>query len=100
MDRTLYYNQVIVDGIAELDPMDSSLGNFELNYPVGYYMVCGEDLGKPDLISMKMYNQEGYWWLICLVNGILNPFSDLEIGQILTIPNMMDIYDFYRKNKK
>ena len=32
-----------------------------------------------------------------LTNGIEDLFHDMEVGQLLTIPNKLDIYNFYKQ---
>jgi len=38
-----------------------------------------------ETISYKYYNDIDIWWLICLSNNILNPFEEINEGNILTI---------------
>ncbi len=99
MNRALFYNKTTVDGIEELDVLDNSLGEFKISYPVQYYRVNAEDIVAPDLISIKLYKTELYWWIIMLVNGIVDVFSDLYVGQLLVIPNILDIRNFSKTYK-
>jgi len=68
-----------------------------MKYPVSYYRVDAVDWMRPDLISYKCYGTVNYYWLIMLVNGVFDPFHELEVGRLLTIPNMLDIYSFYKQ---
>lgn len=97
MDRTLFYKQATVNGIDELDMLWNRLSNFTMNYTPVYYRVTVHDVMQPDNISYNMYGTERYWWIICLVNGIMNPFDELVIGTVLKLPNIVDIEDFYRQ---
>lgn len=97
MNRTKFYNTSMVDGIKEVDHLYNTLSSFTLNHSPTYYRVNESEIDQPDFISKKMYNTERYWWIICLVNGIKNPFSDLQAGDIIKIPSILDIYDFYQK---
>ena len=97
MNRTKFYNTTIVNSIKEVDFLDNALSLFEINHTPSYYRMKGEDLGQPDLLSYKLYGTEQYWWIVCLVNDIQNPFSDFEEGQILKIPSILDIHDFYQR---
>lgn len=96
MNRTLFYEQVSVNGIPELDYLTNTLSNFQMNYPVSYYTVTSGDLGRPDLISNAVYGDVGYWWLILMVNEVIDPFNGLTVGQNLIIPSLLDIYAFQR----
>jgi hypothetical protein len=97
MDRTLFYQKFTVDGVEELDFRYNSLSRFSMRYPPKYYRVSGEDVPDPALISFKCYGNVGFWWVILAVNGIQNPFDEIQTGLILTIPNVLDIYDFQKK---
>jgi hypothetical protein len=100
MDRTKFFNEVTVDGIKELDFLDNTLINFDVRRPTLYYRVKDVDLRAPDLISYKAYGQEQYWWVICLVNNILDVSTDLTLGKVLVIPNILDVYDFAKRWRK
>ncbi len=54
-------------------------------------------MGRPELISFQAYSTVRYWWLILFVNKVDDPFFGLSEGQLLTIPNILDVYDFYKK---
>lgn len=41
---------------------------------------------RPDLISLLAYGTSGYWWLIVLFNGILDPFTELTVNKEIKIP--------------
>ena len=99
-DRTQFYDIVTVNGIQEFDFLNNTLSYFTMSYPVTYYEVNDSDLLRPDMISYKCYSGVcDYWWVIAYVNGIQNPFTDFKSGQILTIPNFLDIINFYRQFK-
>jgi hypothetical protein len=99
MNRALFYNKVVIDSIAELDILYNNLGEFAIKYPVNYYRVSSDDILRPDLISSKLYKTPNYWWIILLVNGIQDSFTELYSGQLLIIPNILDIYEFNRDYK-
>ena len=42
--------------------------------------------GRADLLSYEAYGTVSYWWLICLANGIQNPFEELTAGKQIKIP--------------
>jgi hypothetical protein len=96
MNRYNFFNKVTVNGIPQLDFLWNTLGSFELNYTPSYYRTSSDDIARPDLISYKSYKTVKYWWLICLVNNISNPLTDIEEGMILKIPNIHDILNFYQ----
>jgi len=99
MNRTRFYQIVINNSINELDYLNNTLSNFDLRYDVTYYRVNEHESCRPDLISYTFYNTPMYWWVILLINGILDPFTELIEGVVLEIPSILDIYEFYRNNR-
>ena len=97
MDRTQFYNIATNNGVQELDFLSNNLTNFKPRYAVGYYRVSAKDVMRPDLICYKQYKTVKYWWLILMINGVMNPLMDLKPGMQLMIPNLIDIYEFYKK---
>ena len=100
MNRCNFYNSVVNNGIKELDLLDNDLSNFIPSYPVSLYQVTQNDLLSPDLISYKAYGTSDFWWVIMLINGLDNPFTDLQIGMVLTLPDKLDLYNWQRKYQK
>ena len=68
-----------------------------MNHRVSYYRVSSADFMRPDMVSYRVYGVVDFWWVICLVNGVTSPLTELVDGLVLTIPNKLDIYDFQRK---
>ena len=99
MNRTKFFSTVIVNGISELDLLHNTLSSFEMRYRPQLYRVDVHDLGRPDLISYRTYGTPGYWWIVCLVNKISDPLTDIEEGDLLKLPNKLDIRHFFRKYK-
>ena len=100
MDRTKFFNIVSVDGINELDFLDNTLSGFTLTRPTYYYRVQQNDIQVPDNIAYKIYGNEKMWWVICLANGIYDCAADLVVGKLLKIPDLLDIWDFYKRYKR
>lgn len=87
-----------MNGNEEYDFLYNNLSRLVLNYPVSYYQLTDSDVMRPDLVSYKMYNTTDFWWLILYVNDIEDPLTDLVSGTIVKIPNVLDIYAFYKSN--
>jgi len=99
MDRTRFYVEETVNEIKELDFIHNNVSAFVMRYEPGYYRVDESDIMRPDMISYKNYGTVRYWWLICYVNEIEDPLLSITVGQLLRIPSLLDIYDFYKKFK-
>jgi hypothetical protein len=41
---------------------------------------------RPDLLSFLAYGTSGYWWLLILFNGILDPYTELTADKEIKIP--------------
>lgn len=48
---------------------------------------------RPDLISTKAYGMPDLWWVIYEFNEIRDPYSQLNQGQILRIPELQRVID-------
>ena len=99
MKRTKFFNTTTVKTQKEVDMLWNTKSAFVLKHEPVYYRVSSHDVAQPDLISKKLYDTERYWWIICVVNNIMNPLLDIIPGNILKIPNLLDIYEFYRTYK-
>ena len=97
MNRTSFFNTVDIGNGLEYDHLDATLNRFVMSYPVNYYRITADDVLRADLLSFKNYGSVKYWWIICYVNGIQNPFEDITIGELIKIPNVLDIYEFYKR---
>lgn len=62
------------------------------------YQVTDSDLGTPDIIAYTVYGEEQYDWLIMDFNGIVDPYNDLYIGQILRIPDLQSAIAYLKQN--
>jgi len=100
MDRTKFYEITTSNIGKELDFLRTNISKFEMRFKPLYYRVSEEDLLRPDMISHRNYNTVRYWWLVMSVNSIFDPFNELFVGKKLQIPNILDIYEFYKKYGK
>ncbi len=96
MNRTKFFKKLTVNGVEELDYLWNTLSSFKMNHTKGYYRIRGDEVGQPDLISYRIYGTERYWWIICLVNQINSPLTDIVEGSVIELPDVRDIYDFYQ----
>jgi len=100
-NRTIFYRKSIVNGQTENDLVRNYFNDlFEIKRPLRYYAIESGDVQRPDLISIKFYGTDKYWWLICKFNKLDDLWNDLEIGQIISVPEIADIEDFYTAVKR
>ncbi len=52
------------------------------------HTVAEHEVGFPDIIAARYYGIDGeaFWWVVCLVNGVVDPDLDLVPGQVLSVP--------------
>lgn len=50
--------------------------------------------GVPDLISWNQYSTHDYWWMLCLVNLMIRPESQIVPGEIFFLPSLPDVDAF------
>jgi hypothetical protein len=73
---------------------------FVYNREVKYYELEKGDVQQPDLLSLKLYGNQDYWWILCKVNNIHDVWYDIVPGKIIIVPDAQDIEDFYTNIKK
>ena len=78
---------VAAQGYRQVDLLEG-VKTFDYTYQVG---------DRLDVLAAKFFKEDGYWWVIALVNGIDYPFASggLVPGRVLKIPN--DPSDIFRK---
>lgn len=98
-NRYSLFKIVEVDNNDEYDLLSSNLSFMNLSTATTF-RVPQAAVGRPDLISFKMYETTEYWWLILVHNDIIDPIDELYTGRVLEIPSLNDYYDFYNQNAK
>lgn len=84
-----------VEGVKERDILTNYWEEFETKRPVQYHNVSYGDSQRPDLISLKYYGTDQYWWVVCKYNQIDDVWNDLIEGDTIKIPHIQDIREFY-----
>ena len=93
--RDAYYNIITDENQKlQLDLLSSIFKDFK-NFIKNRFVkiaVIDDDLeNNADLISFRFYRTTNYWWLICEVNNITDPLTELTRGKQLAIPSLSDI---------
>lgn len=100
-DRTLLFDEVILDDNLELDILSRVNISYEtFPTPETTAVVKQHHLTRIDLLSYDVYGTPYYWWFIADRNNIIDPTTELYLGMILQIPSLSDYFDFYNKNIK
>ncbi len=80
-DQTLYSLEKYLDSITS-------------SKNVKKYQVVGHEASTAQFISLKVYGDKSYWWLILMVNGIDNPYHLFPINTIVYYPPISDIGNY------
>lgn len=88
------YIKNFMNGVYENDLRLTYLNTFKFQYKPTLHIVKYAEIGRPDLISFVNYAEIDYWYIILYYNNIDSPY-DLYNGQILKIPSIKDITDFF-----
>lgn len=100
-NRTNFFPTENVDGQAERDLVKNYFNDyFEIRHQMRFYIVEAADLLRPDVLSIKFYGKQDYWWIVCRVNKIDDVWNDLASGDVIQVPDIQDINDFYATAKK
>ena len=68
---------------------------------ITHTVITYKETDRFDSLAEKFLGNGRYWWAICLMNDLDNPFSyNLLPGRLLKIPNDMDhILNLVQQNK-
>ena len=61
------------------------------------HTVRDGNVGRLDRISYEEYDTVGFWWVIAAVNDIIDPRTDMSVGQRLLIPDFADVAVFRQR---
>jgi len=50
------------------------------------YVVEDRYAGRLDLLASVFYNEPRYWWVIAMVNNVLDPATEVVPGRVLYVP--------------
>lgn len=73
---------------------DNDFEKYRFIYPMGYYKVINSDIGRPDLISIKLYGSIDFWWMLMKYNGVDDVWNELYPGQMLKVPDVRDFNQY------
>lgn len=60
------------------------------NLPGGeqYVRVLAEEVGRLDLVSLRVYRTPKYYWVIAEANEIIDPIQEITKDKVLIIPKI------------
>lgn len=57
-----------------------------------FITIASKDNGRLDLLAHKYYGEAGLWWVIAMVNDIVDPLYGVTPGMVLRIPRRNNIF--------
>jgi hypothetical protein len=100
-NRSNFFVKSIVNDRLEIDMVYNFFNeNFKVKRDMLFYTIREDDIQRPDLISIKNYGENSFWWIIGKINSIDDWWNDVKVGDIIKIPDKLDIEDFYSEVKK
>lgn len=96
--RQRLWSKEVVDNNLEYDFLGNKNIDFKSLPTPASFVVTAPFINRIDLISYQVYGTVDLWWLICIVNDILDPFSEVTLGKTLKIVTLDAYYNLYNKN--
>ena len=101
--RTNFMEDAVVDGIAEKDLVNNHWELFQIKREMTFFTLTRGYIQRPDLLSINLYGKQDYWWIIAKVNPeIMDWWNDIDVenNQVIVVPDIRDIEDFYSEFRK
>lgn len=99
MRQALLTKDVIDNEIQFFDLASIDWTKFEFKKGFKPYYLTQADVDRGWLVSYAFFGTTDYEDILWLINGIVNPF-ELKAGQLLKIPELIDIGDFIYDNSQ
>ncbi len=92
LNRRAYLTRTTSSSGTSLDYLSAKYKNIKDLLPAkqSYTLSDFDESNLPGL-AYKFYGDTGYWWIIGLYNGIIDPISGLTPGTVLQLPSLADI---------
>lgn len=92
--------QMTTDGDWRLDPLSAVYCALNRkSFSTSPFTVTQAEAHRPDLVSIKCYGRNDWWFIICQYNGIINPLKELYIGRDLIIPNYNEVDKLFKQGQ-
>lgn len=84
---------------SERDLLYSRFDRFRITRPTTTVQIYQNEIGRPDLLSYRVYGTPKLYWFLFYVNGMYDPFEDMKEDTVYIVPDILDYYDFIEEQK-
>ena len=56
-----------------------------------YTQIGASEVGRADMLALRMYKDPKLYWFILMANDIINPITELTEGRVMRIPNVSGV---------
>ena len=81
----------------DADLVSNDFEKYNFLYPMTYYRIKEDDVGRPDVISLKLYGTIDFWWLLMKFNRVDDVWNELYIGQVIKVPDVRDFTQYVNR---
>lgn len=83
-------------GVEERNIWDFDLVEFKewMKRKFDLVMFSEAWIGRWDLFATEVYGDQYMWWVVPVVNDLMNLFEEPGVGTILKVPNVFDVLEF------
>jgi hypothetical protein len=75
------------------------INDYVKNHNDFFIIHTAEDDEWWDNISYKYYDTPSLWYIICIMNNILNPYEEIEKGQLIKVIKKIYLYNILKDIK-
>jgi hypothetical protein len=98
-ERKYLYNVVDINLNKELDYLSAGFVNIKLQATTSFTIPITMKY-RPDLISLKFYNNYHLGWLLATYNDFLDPVFDFEYERQISIPDLDSYFRYYKSQSR
>ena len=92
--RTNFYKQETVNNILENDLVNNYWDLFQIKRPTQFFTLNRQHVQRPDLLSYQIYGTTDLWWPLFKFNGLDDIWSDIQVGQTISVVDKRDWDDW------
>lgn len=93
INSMFYSEQDIEDTQSSYDSVLNNDFNFDKSYNCTIYVVPASSVVFFPNLAYIYYGDKSLWWVIAMLNGILNPLAEIPGGTKIYVPDKMEVLE-------